>query len=239
MKKSFRTETSSAARQAPGAPGHAGDLDLSAWRAAAFSYPPRRWLRQVWPTVPLPTYHRDMRTTCFHEAGHAVIALVFGVAWQKICVRPDGSGELTLVREPDSAPGVDMREIPAELVEEAALQLGTFFVSGTMCELILHRYNLAGGYLLLGSQDWRSAERVLSEAWPGRYWRPMYYVQRRACAILADAWSHVERIASLLEERGTITKDELAAEYGTASENSRRSGMTGGPVGAGAAPSYA
>lgn len=184
-------------------------------------YPPKRWINRVWQSVPMPSYTRDLRTTAYHEAGHAVLLLAFGVPIREVCLdissaEPNfvGGGyvaqdkvmiaelreELALNRPPIDADRKQKSE------QEGALWAAASYLAGEQAELILHGITV-NGPVFLPSADQKVAKNMLREAF--RHTHGIFYCQRLARAILMDLWPAAEAIANALLKAGRLDSDQV------------------------------
>lgn len=154
----------------------------------------------------LPAYQVDRRTIALHEAGHAVLCCLIGVAITGAHVDPDGlSGK---VKFAVSAVRVDKPHLPQDVLEHAAIQLATMYVGGEMAELLHHGLDVESWhYLLLDTSDWESARKVLWMAF--RTAAPLFYCQRLARAMLTEHWAWVQSVADVIELKGVVDGDNV------------------------------
>lgn len=183
--------------------------------------PPYRWVRRVGSIADLPSLPRDRRTLAYHEAGHAVLSELYGLAVDTAEVNAQGTkGKVRLVRPQGranhyEAPKLMIKEWAVEFkamldkgpveikagLEKTALELAAMYVGGVMCELLLHDKDLAPGtYLLLHNQDWDDARHILWMVFSCH--TPLFYCQRLARAVLAENWAWVEAVAAEIESVG-------------------------------------
>ena len=174
-----------------------------------------------WPmadVVAMPGYSRDHLTICHHEAGHAVLGVLFGLPIGAVHVagrdNQDGAGAACAVGEVVSGK-VELilpdRSEPSETIPDAALRgagvrIAAMYMAGVMAELLLHGIEVRG-LLNLDTPDWFNARAVLLEAF--RHDRALYFSQYLATMALARNWDWVEAVALTVAEAGTITVDAV------------------------------
>ncbi|ALP53986.1 hypothetical protein Tel_13040 [Candidatus Tenderia electrophaga] len=161
--------------------------------------PPYRWLRRVGAIADLPSWPRDRRTLAYHEAGHAVLSELCGLAVDVAKINTEGSkGEMRFVKP---RPCADVPEFPQAMIEKVAVEMAAMYVGGVMCELLLHGRDLKPGtYLLLNDRDWTNAKRILWKAFSSH--TPLFYCQRLARAVLSENWTWVRAVAAEIEAVG-------------------------------------
>jgi len=164
--------------------------------------PPARWFRRVCPIAAPPALLRDRRALAYHEAGHAVLCCMAGVPISEASINSEGNdGVVELLIE---EPAEDMPDIPAHMLEKAAVQLAAMYMGGVMSEMILNEKDVEPGhYLLLGTRDWQNAKKLLFEVFGTTV--PLFYCQRLARAVLTENWAWVQVVAAEIETSGVIS----------------------------------
>lgn len=184
-------------------------------------YPPKRWISRVWQPVPMPSYTRDLRTTAYHEAGHAVLFLAFGIPIKEVCMdlSPTEPGfvgggyvaqdkemiaELRKELSHTNPPLSDDKKLHSE--QAGALWAAASYLAGEQAELILHGITV-NGPVFLPTPDQKVAKDMLRDAF--RHTHGVYYCQRLARAILLDLWPAAEAIANALLKAGRLDSDQV------------------------------
>lgn len=165
-------------------------------------WPLIRWATWAWPKVSLPDYPRDRRTICYHEAAHAVVALLFDLPIGSAHIFDDAGGLHGKVEITPRPPRDTAAPIPRAVLEAAGVRLAAMYLSGTIAELLLHGFE-ASGWLGLDTRDWRHARTVLKEAFGHDL--PLFYCQCVAAAVLSANWDWVRAVAEALDEAGTLS----------------------------------
>lgn len=161
-------------------------------------------------TMPLPDYGRDILTTAYHEAGHALVFALIGVPVASAEVSAAGEGLMVF---DDAVLGrrsskVDVSAIEGSLLwKDMVLLYATGFYAGMQAELLLHRYYLHG-YLSVNAHDHQHASDLLHDAFGDD--APLFEAQQLTRAILRRHWPGVQTLALQLNARGSITPVDIA-----------------------------
>lgn len=175
--------------------------------------PPMCWMRRVWPAVWTPPAYPYCRTAvAHHEAAHAVL---FTLAGRRI-----GQAQISVVDGTEAHGIVTFADAPLRSAhteagpisvvpcwhppfQSLAVSYAAAYMAGTFAEMLLHGVDAENGhYLLLDTEDWHAARRMLLVSFASI--APMFYCQRLARALLTENWAWVQAVAYELERHGTV-----------------------------------
>lgn len=168
---------------------------------------PSKWVRFI-PMATLQNYQRDRKTASYHEAGHVLFYAALGVPI-----------EYADVIEKESRFGLVKIDIPAckrinkktdamnaNIEPAVAVLMAAALFAGMQAEIIYHGLKV-DGLLMINDTDTLEATELLvnSANLKAALWRS----QRLASLILRGHWPTVEIMASIINEKGTISGAEL------------------------------
>jgi hypothetical protein len=178
-------------------------------------------------------YERDLHTLAIHEAGHAVLALTFGLKlWYASLDRERQTGQLSPYGCKHRAPGDETREPilpPLDLDEEASetekqftLNICAMLLAGPAAERI-HLGIDIDGYVGGIASDQIEATALLHRTF--FHSRHRLWCQERARRLLVMQWVAVLRIAEVLWQGGSIPGVRMLAEYAAGLVDALANGM--------------
>gem|GEM_PF-4032564 len=178
-----------------------------------------RWREDTNFPVVLRDYDRNAHTVSLHEAGHATLALWFGLAlWYAEIDPVRCTGQVRFYGSRDAAGPIKTRnpftlindESPTHAERQAVLDYCTVLAAGLGAERLYRRIE-ARGYVAASSSDQSDATYLLQVTLG--HSRNRHYCQERARRLLVMHWPTVERIAAALEHSGRVPGVVLLAAF--------------------------
>lgn len=189
--------------------------------------PLARFVRRVYPLLPVPSWGDTLELTAYHEAGHATYCELIGLPYTAIELCPPGqrlNGQVLLDNDAiESAPPVTLTEAEKEFF---TCQIAAMYCAGRQAELML--LNLPrNGLVFFDDPDHRYARQRLVEQFGSA--TPLGYCQHLARAALSRNWCRVETLARALLKEGKIIHEKHRknhAEQGSTDRQQARSTQT-------------
>ncbi len=164
-------------------------------------------LYKLAPVSAFPVLDSSLTGIAYHEAGHAVMAQLFGIGQAGAQAAP-GSGKVFLKSR--SATDAELEVSDEELVI-AAIRIAAMYFAGAAAQMLQQGIDV-DGVLISSCSDWKFAGQILDEGGVGgSATGRLAYCQRFARAFLWQHWCEVTAVAEALEQRGTLTAEQVAS----------------------------
>ncbi|MGZ8983518.1 MAG: hypothetical protein ACXW11_06135 [Methylotenera sp.] len=168
---------------------------------------PSKWVRFT-PTAILQNHHCDRKTTSYHEAGHFLFYAALGVPikYADVIETESRLGQVFLDIPECKRIAKKTDTINKNTHSTVAMLLAAAAFAGTQSECIYHGVKV-DGLLMINDSDTLEATELLVDSTnlKAALWR----AQRLASLILRGHWPAVEMMASIINEKGAVSGEEL------------------------------